>query len=128
MRKEGVILEDGVHAAFVGRESVQAFAAHPELATRGLFETGDQSEQCGFTGTTFAEQGKELTGGNFERDVLQDFARAETFGDVADFEQDIPRSRACRCLLRDGTRLRHGAAFTSFQISMYLARRGTSCQ
>src|ERR1700675_2369840 len=36
MREESVVLEDGVYTAFVGRESVQASAAHPDFAGRGL--------------------------------------------------------------------------------------------
>src|SRR5260221_11242883 len=128
MRKEGVVLEDGVHPALVGWESVQAFATHPEFAACGLFEAGDQTQQRCFAGATFPEERKEFSCGDFERDVLQNFARTEMLSDVADFEQDISRSRACQGLLRSGTRLRHGAAFTSFQISMYFARRATSCQ
>src|SRR5258708_31406048 len=128
MRKEGVVLEDGVHPALVGWDSVQAFATHPKLAAARLLETGDQAQECCLTGATFPEERKEFSCGDFERDVLQNFARTEMLSDVADFEQDISRSRACQGLLRAGTRLRHGAAFTSFQISMYLARCATSCQ
>jgi hypothetical protein len=57
--------------------------------------------------------------------VLEDFARAETFGDVAHFQQDSNGRRGNRL---GGRRGGHWAALTSFQISMYLARRGTSCQ
>src|ERR1700739_378123 len=128
MRKEGVVLEDGIHAALVGRQGVQALAAHPDFAAAGLLESRDEAEQGGFAGAAFAEQGEKFSRGNFERNTLQDFARAEAFGDAADFEQDISGSRDCGSLSRAGNGLRHGAAFTSFQISMYFARRGTSCQ
>ena len=51
----------------------------------------------GFAGAAFAEKSEEFACGDFERDVLQDFARAETFGDDADFEQ-----RRGRAALADG--------------------------
>src|SRR5882757_808483 len=126
MRKKGVVLEDGVDAALVRSEGVQALAAHPDFAAAGLLEAGDETQQRCFARTAFTEEGKEFSRGDFERDVLQDFVRAETFGDAADFEQDVSLGRSCSGVLRGGTRCRHGAAFTSFQISMYLARRGTS--
>src|SRR5579859_6214709 len=124
MRKEGVVLEDSVNAALVRRQSVQALAAHPDFAAAGLLETCDQAEQRCFAGTAFTEKSEEFSRGDFERDVLEDFARAETFGDIADFEQGVSHCRACTGVLRCGSLGRHGAAFTSFQISMYLARRG----
>ena len=128
MREERIALEDGVHASPVRRKSIQALAAHPDFAAAGLLEARDEAQQRRFAGTAFTEEGEEFSRGDFERDVLQDFVRAETFGDAADFEQDVPIGRSCSGVLRCGTRWRHGAAFTSFQISMYLARRGTSCQ
>src|SRR5579863_3052400 len=119
MRKEGVALEDGVHAALVGRESVQSFAAHPQFAASGLLEAGDQTQQRCFAGAALSEQGEKFACGNFKRDVLQDFARAETLADAADFKQSTFFNRACKGLLRAVAGWRHGAAFTSFQISMY---------
>src|SRR5882724_4204136 len=123
MRKEGIALEDGVHAAFVRRTGVQALATHPEFAAARLLETGDHSQQRCFARAAFAEEGEKFAGGNFERDVFQDFARAETLADVVDFEQCTFCNRACNGLFRAMARWRHGAAFTSFQISMYFARR-----
>ena len=56
MREEGVVLEDGVDAAFVGRKRVQARSTHPDFAGSGLFEAGDKAEKCGLAGTAFAEE------------------------------------------------------------------------
>jgi len=50
MRKERVLLKDGVDAALIGRKSVEPGAAHPDFTGSGLLESGDQSKQSGFAG------------------------------------------------------------------------------
>jgi hypothetical protein len=45
MRKQSVVLEYGVHTAFVRREHVQPLATHPDFARRWLFESGDQPQK-----------------------------------------------------------------------------------
>src|SRR6516225_5240987 len=131
MGEQGVVLENGVDAALVGRKGVQTFAVHPDFAGGGLFETGDEAEEGGLAGAAFAEKGKEFARSDLQRDMSQNFAPAEALGDVAHFEQHaIRRARRGRRGGRGGaeSRFGHWEALTSFQTSMYLARRGTSCQ
>lgn len=118
MWEEGVVLEDSIDGAAIGRKGVKTRAAHPDFAAGRLLETGDEPEERGLSRTAFAEEREEFAGGNFERDTVENGTLAETLGDVADLEKrrGIVSGRG------------HWAAFTSFQISMYLARRGTSCQ
>jgi hypothetical protein len=52
-----------------------------------MLESGDDSQQCGFTGAAFAEDGEEFPGGDFERDVAQDGVLAERLGDISDAQQ-----------------------------------------
>src|ERR1700693_1219622 len=127
MWEERVILEDGVDAAAIGRKCVEAHATHPDFAGSGLFETGDEAEQRGFAGAAFAEKGEEFTGSNGERNIFEDAVGAEIFSDVTSFQQ---RGRGLRERVgrHVGGESDHWAAVTSFQTSMYLARRGTSCQ
>ncbi len=124
MREERVILEDGVHAACIGRERVETLVAHPDFAGGGLFETGDQAEKRGLAGTACAEQREEFAGGDLQRNIFEDLGGAETFRHAADFQ----KRTAGRCVLRRDGAGAHCALLTSFQISLYFARRGTSCQ
>src|ERR1700730_8555171 len=126
MWKERVVLKNGVYAALVRRKYVQPLAAHPYFSGRRLLEPGDHAQEGRLAGAAFAEQGEKFSGSDVQGNVLQNFARTETFGDPANFEEHaarywITRSRVCR----GGA---HCAALTSFQISLYFARRGTSCQ
>src|SRR5580704_9453278 len=125
VREQRVVLKHRIYTALVGRQRVQPRTRHPDFAGCWLFETGDKAEKSGFAGAAFAEQGEEFAGGDVQRNVFQNVAGAEALGYCAHFEQ---RSAGIR-----GSGLRNGggahcAAFTSFQISLYLGRRGTSCQ
>src|SRR6266404_3683075 len=124
VRKEGVNLEDGIHAALVGRERIEALVAHPDFAGGGLFETGNEAEKRGLARAALAEESKKFASGDSQRDILEDLGGAETFRHAADFQKRGSRSRMLR---RDGAGT-HWALLTSFQISLYFARRGTSCQ
>src|SRR6266567_9431075 len=120
------MLEHGIHVALEGRERVQPFSAHPNFSGRGLFESGDQTKQSGFAGTAFAEQRKEFPRSDIQRYVFQHIARTEAFGHPADVEECSRRGRALTLRVHGGRT--HWAALTSFQISLYFARRATSCQ
>jgi hypothetical protein len=66
MWKQRVALEYGVHAALVGREKVEAFPVHPHFTRGRMLEACDDSQQCGFAGAAFAEDGKEFPGSDIE--------------------------------------------------------------
>ncbi len=87
VREERVVLEDCVHLAFVGRKGIEAVAFHPEFAGGGVFESGDDAEERGFSRAAFAEDGEEFAFGDVESDVAEDDVLAKGFGDVLDFEQ-----------------------------------------
>src|SRR2546425_1888950 len=120
------MLELGLHAALVRGKRVQPLAAHPDFTRGRLFESRDQTKKRGFAGTAFAEQREEFSRSDIQRNVLQYITRAEALGHPAHFKQHSTRGR--RGLRRTSSRRIHCAAFTSFQISLYFARRGTSCQ
>jgi hypothetical protein len=87
MREERVMLEDGVDAALVGRKRVEASAAHPDFAGGRLFETGDEAEKRGLSGTAFAKKGEELAGRNLQGNILENLARTKLLADAAHFEE-----------------------------------------
>ena len=87
------MLEDGVYAAAIGRERIQALAIHPDFSGGWLFESRDETEQRGFARATVSQEGEKLTGRNFEGQLAQNFARAKSFDDVADFEQHARGNR-----------------------------------
>ncbi len=112
VREERVTLEDGVDGTFIWWQLVDAFAGHGDGTAVELFEAGDEAEERGFAGAAFAENGEKFAGGDGERNSAEDGARAVALDDLIDDEK----------------RGRHCAPFTSFQISLYLSRRGTFCQ
>src|SRR5579859_6649533 len=124
VREERIILKDGVHAALVWGKRVQALAAHPDFSGRRLLEAGDQPEQRGLARATLTQQREEFTSGNLQRNIFEDLRDAEVFRHPADFQK---RTAGSRVLRRNGAGA-HWALLTSFQISLYFARRGTSCQ
>jgi hypothetical protein len=56
VRKECVILKDGIDTTPVGRKQIQTRAVHPNLAGTGLLESCNNSEQSRFARSTFAEE------------------------------------------------------------------------
>ena len=111
MREERVALKHSVDVAVIRRERINPLPGHPYFAAIGALESGDQAKQRGFSGAALAENRQEFTGSHLKRDPAQHGAIAESFGDIANGKQSA-----------------HCAAFTSFQISVYFARRGTCCQ
>ena len=87
VREQRVVLEYGVNPAPVGRQVVEAFAAHQNLARARALESGDDAQQRSFPRTAFAEDGEKFAFGNLQRDVTQYVIFPERFGDVADGEQ-----------------------------------------
>jgi hypothetical protein len=126
MREERVMLKHRVDPAPVSRQGVEAFSAHPEFAGSGLFESGDQPQQGGFAGAALAKKRKEFARGNIQRNFLEYFAWPKTLGHRANFKERCASNT--RILHRDRAGGAHCAFFTSFQISVYFGRRGTSCQ
>ena len=95
MGEESVVLEDGIDEAAVGRKGVEARIIHPDFAGARLFETGDEAKKSGFAGAALPEEGEEFAGGNLQGNIFQHFASAETFGDVANFQQGGGVSGGC---------------------------------
>src|SRR5437016_9996663 len=120
------MLKHGVYPALVRRKRVQSLAAHPDFSRGRFFESGDQTKKSGLAGAAFTEQREEFSLSNVQRDVPQHVTRAETFGHTADFQKDCRGGRSW--VQRVCGNRTHEAFFTSFHISVYLARRGTSRQ
>ena len=91
MREERVVLENGVHAAFVGREGVEPFAAHPDLTSGRLLESGDQAKKRCLSGTTFAKQSEKFSRSDVQGDALEHFASAKTLGYAAHLQEHSGR-------------------------------------
>ncbi len=87
VRKQGVVLKDGVHAAAESWLGIETFAGHPDFSRSGLLEAGENTKESGFAGAAFAEDGEKFPFRNFERDVAQDDVLAEMLGDGAEGEQ-----------------------------------------
>jgi hypothetical protein len=51
VRKQGVVLEDGVHVAVVGRQARDIIAVKQDSTGSGEFEAGDHAEAGGLAGT-----------------------------------------------------------------------------
>jgi hypothetical protein len=66
MRKERVILENGVDASAVRWKRIQARTAHPDFSSGGLLKTRNQAEQRGLAGTAFPKKRQKLTGSNLQ--------------------------------------------------------------
>ena len=94
-------------------DGIKAFSIQQNTPCAGLFKAGEYAQQGGFAGAAFAQQGKELTLLHIKGDGGQHGVLAEAFANILETQE----RRRC-----------HWLAFTSFQISVYFARRGTSCQ
>src|SRR5579863_6925471 len=92
MRKKSVVLEDRVHPTTVRRLSVQTLVAHPDFASGGALEAGDDAQQRRFSGTALAENGEEFALGDVEGNFPQNHVLTKTLGHVADAQQ---RDSAC---------------------------------
>src|SRR5439155_11373513 len=150
VRKQGIVLKDRVHTAAIWRQRIEPLTAHKDLTGIGALESADDAQQSGLSRSALAEDSEEFAFGNIERDVAQDRRGSERFRNFVDAEEggdrsdcswrDLGLSEAghlvCTHEQRKGDALtatgempaRYCAAFTSFQISLYLARRGTFCQ
>ena len=60
MGKQRIVLKDGIDGALVRRQSFQVFAEQQDFPARRLFESGNQSQQCGFPASGRTQEGKEF--------------------------------------------------------------------
>ena len=56
VRKQCVVLKDGIDVTLVRRNALHVFAANADKARVGLFKTSKHSQGCGLATTTWAEQ------------------------------------------------------------------------
>jgi hypothetical protein len=68
--KQCVILENGIHVAFIGRNVAGVGAVNQDFAGGGPFEAGNQPEAGCLPGAGWAEHGKEFTVGHFKTDAV----------------------------------------------------------
>ena len=130
------MLKHGIHAAAVGRLVVESLVSHPDFARGRGLEARDNPQQRGFARAAFAEDREKFSFRNFQRNVPQHHILAEILGDVANAEQWCAAHadrqelslRVSEVVIISQDSCVYCAAFTSFQISLYLARRGTFCQ
>src|SRR6476646_10326566 len=134
MRKERIALKNCIDAPSVWRQGVKPPATHPYFAGSRLLESGNDAQERCFARSAFAEDSEKFPFGNIQGNAVKDRVFAEGFGDGADGEASLGFARARTPVpptLRPGVRYPcdcgYCAAFTSFQISLYWARRGTFC-
>jgi len=82
MRKEGVILEDGIDLAFVGRQRGYILAVQQHSAAIGLFEAGQDAKQRGLSAAAGTQEGKEFPLADGERDIVRGPRCPEILGEV----------------------------------------------
>ena len=71
VREEGILLEDGVDLALVGRDVHDVLAVKEDLALGGLQEAAEDAQQCRLAAARGAEQRDELIFVNVKRDALE---------------------------------------------------------
>ncbi len=61
MRKQRVVLKDGVYLAFEGRKLCDIGISDEDLALAGNLKTGNHAQQSGFTATAGSQKGVKLS-------------------------------------------------------------------
>src|ERR1700723_2883713 len=89
MREKRVMLKNSIDAAAVGRQKVEPFSFHQDLAGISLLETSDDPQQRGLSGTTLSENCQELALCNLQRDVAKHGILSKRFGNIADGNQGL---------------------------------------
>ena len=69
--EEGILLEDGVDLALVGRDADDVLTVEEDLALGGLQEAAEDAQQCRLAAARGAEQRDELIFVNVKRDALE---------------------------------------------------------
>ncbi len=94
VRKEGVILEDGVDVTAIRRDAshIQARNTNPSLIR--LFEAGEHPQSGRLAATGRPEERQELANVDLEIDAIDGDHRAETLGDI----HQLDRTDLCHCL------------------------------
>ena len=87
VRKEGVVLEDGVHVALVGRQARHVDAVQQHLALGRELEPGDHPQGRGLPGARRAEHGEELAVSDIEADSVDGDDVAVGFPDAAEADR-----------------------------------------
>ena len=72
VREQGILLENRVHAALVGRNIKDILALKEELAARGRLETSNDAQRGGFSASGGPEKSNEFFLADIQVDVIQD--------------------------------------------------------
>jgi len=85
VRKQGIVLEDHVHRALVGRHRVDRHAFQPDFAVAWLFEAGNHAQSRCLAAARRAEKGQEFPGQDAQVDGVGGDHIAIPFRDIAEF-------------------------------------------
>src|SRR5579863_5111762 len=96
MGKKRVVLKDGVDAAAIGWQLIEALAGHPNFAGGCGFKSGNDAEKSGLARSTLAQDREKFPFSNVKGDIAQDYIAAERFSNVADAEETWRGSRSGR--------------------------------
>ena len=94
MRKERIVLEDGVDIAPIGRHALGGLAENLDMAAGRLLEAGDQAQAGRLARARRPEHGEELAVGDVERDIIDRAHRAEMARHVLESERRLSLSES----------------------------------
>ena len=82
MPEQGIVLKYETNMAVFNRLISDLVALQKYIALVGLFQTGNNAQQSGFTAAGRSQQGDQFTFGNVKIDIIQRGKRAEMFTDM----------------------------------------------
>ena len=103
MPERGVVLEDEADVPLLRGQPGRVVALDLDGAGVGEFQTGDDPQQSGLPTAAWAQQGRQLAGGDVQIDVTEGDEVAETLADSGNLDTHV--FRASRSLGAFGSRL-----------------------
>src|SRR5690606_26137848 len=82
--EQGVMLEHETHLAFPHVTCHRILIVQQYLASIRMFQSGDDTQQRGFSAARWSEQGSQFSVGEFQRDIIQRCEAAKSFAYIAD--------------------------------------------
>jgi hypothetical protein len=97
MRKQGIMLEDSVDVASIGRQSGDRDPRHRDLSGGGLLEARNEPQRGRLARAGGTQQGEKLSTGHGQGDAVDGGELTESLGELLELEDD-----SWRCLGPDG--------------------------
>src|SRR5262245_39775570 len=88
MRKQRIVLKDGVDVAAIGRNAFGLFAEYRDMARSRLLKPGDQPQACRLARAGRSKHGKEFARPDFQVHRIDSLHRAKVAGDLLEGDSD----------------------------------------